>query len=164
MIAKNSDYGDSWRDMRLVSITDQILVKTKRIIQLEELQSSGKSPKVSEGIESEYRDILNYCVFALIKMKEANNVEIRKPIDEVSKPARNFMSNERNTNLKTINGNDIKLLNDIKNNIVKTSDTILGLDSCAMDMFFNFGYCKIVDGVYELTPYGDDLLKEYYDQ
>ncbi len=65
MIAKNADYGDSWRLMRLTSITDQILVKVQRIRTLEE---SGDAPKVSEGIESEYRDILNYCVFALIKM------------------------------------------------------------------------------------------------
>lgn len=70
MIAKNSDYGDSWRDMRLTSITDQILVKVKRIIQLEELGSKGKQPSVSEGIESEYRDILNYAVFGLIKIRE----------------------------------------------------------------------------------------------
>ena len=65
MIAKNADYGDSWRIMRLTSITDQILVKVQRIRTLEE---SADAPKVSEGIESEYRDILNYCVFALIKM------------------------------------------------------------------------------------------------
>ncbi len=67
MVAKNADYGDSWREMRLTSITDQILVKTIRIRTLEE---SGDAPKVSEGIESEYRDILNYCVFALIQMQE----------------------------------------------------------------------------------------------
>ena len=68
MIAKNVDYGDSWREMRLSSITDQIIVKAYRIRRLEE---SNEPPKVSEGIESEYRDILNYCVFALIKLREA---------------------------------------------------------------------------------------------
>ncbi len=67
MIAKNADYGDSWRKMRLPSITDQILVKAYRIRSIEE---SDNAPKVSEGIESEYRDILNYCVFALIKLRE----------------------------------------------------------------------------------------------
>jgi len=67
MISKNADYGDSWREMRITSITDQILVKAHRIRSLEE---SKEPPKVSEGIESEYRDILNYCVFALIKLRE----------------------------------------------------------------------------------------------
>ena len=67
MVAKNADYGDSWREMRLTSITDQILVKAYRIRSIEE---SKGSPKVSEGIESEYRDILNYCVFALIKLRD----------------------------------------------------------------------------------------------
>ncbi len=68
MVAKNADYGDSWRKMRIPSITDQILVKVCRIRSLEE---SDGPPKVSEGIESEYRDIINYCVFALIKLREA---------------------------------------------------------------------------------------------
>jgi len=66
MRAKNADYGDSWREMRLPSITDQILVKVMRIRSIEE---SGGPPKVSEGVESEYRDIINYCVFALIKLQ-----------------------------------------------------------------------------------------------
>jgi hypothetical protein len=67
MVAKNADYGDSWREMRLPSITDQILVKAYRIRSIEESEGS---PKVSEGIASEYRDILNYCVFALIKLRD----------------------------------------------------------------------------------------------
>lgn len=67
MVAKNADYGDSWREMRLPSITDQILVKAYRIRSIEESEGS---PKVSEGIGSEYRDILNYCVFALIKLRD----------------------------------------------------------------------------------------------
>lgn len=69
MVAKNHDYGSSWKEMRLTSITDQILVKVRRIKRLEDLQIEGKLPQVSEGIESEYRDILNYCVFALIKIQ-----------------------------------------------------------------------------------------------
>ena len=69
MKAKNADYGDSWRLMRLSSITDQILVKINRVITIEE---STDAPKVSEGVESEYRDILNYCVFAIIKLREEN--------------------------------------------------------------------------------------------
>lgn len=71
MVNKTHDYGESWRDMRLVSITDQILTKVRRIVRLQELQQGGQSPRVSEGIESEFRDILNYAIFALIKIKEA---------------------------------------------------------------------------------------------
>jgi hypothetical protein len=67
MIAKNTDYGDSWREMRLSSITDQIIVKAYRIRKLEE---SKEPPKISEGVEAEYRDIINYCIFALIKLRE----------------------------------------------------------------------------------------------
>jgi len=67
MIAKNTDYGDSWREMRISSITDQIIVKAHRIRNLEELKEPSK---ISEGVEAEYRDIINYCIFALIKLKE----------------------------------------------------------------------------------------------
>ncbi len=70
MAAKNADYGDSWRLMRLPSITDQILVKVHRIRTIEE---SEDAPKISEGIESEYRDILNYCVFAMLKLQEVED-------------------------------------------------------------------------------------------
>ncbi len=70
MLAKNADYGDSWRIMRLSGIVDQIHVKVHRIIQLEALQAKGESPKVSEGIESELRDIANYAIFATIKLRE----------------------------------------------------------------------------------------------
>lgn len=68
--AKDHDYGESWRDMRLPSITDQILIKVKRIQRLEELASKGESAQVAEGRESEYRDIINYCVFAIIRLRE----------------------------------------------------------------------------------------------
>ena len=67
MTAKNTDYGDSWREMRLPSITDQILVKVYRVRKLEE---SKEPPKISEGVDAEYRDIINYCIFALIKLRE----------------------------------------------------------------------------------------------
>jgi hypothetical protein len=67
MKAKNADYGDSWRLMRLSSITDQILVKIHRV---KTIEMSPDAPKVSEGVESEYRDILNYCVFAILKCRE----------------------------------------------------------------------------------------------
>ena len=68
--AKDHDYGESWRFMRLPSITDQILIKVKRIQRLEELAEKGEAAKVAEGRESEYRDIINYCVFAIIKLRE----------------------------------------------------------------------------------------------
>ena len=68
--AKDHDYGESWRLMRIPSITDQILVKVRRVQQLEELASKGENPKVAEGRESEYRDIINYCVFAIIRLRE----------------------------------------------------------------------------------------------
>ncbi|MBA5941978.1 MAG: DUF1599 domain-containing protein [Methanophagales archaeon] len=67
VIAKNIDYGDSWRKMRITSITDQILVKAYRIRNLEE---SKEPPKISEGVEAEYKDIINYCIFALLKLRE----------------------------------------------------------------------------------------------
>lgn len=70
LIAKDHDYGESWRDMRLPSITDQILIKVKRVQRLEELAIRGESAKVAEGRESEYRDIINYCVFGIIKLRE----------------------------------------------------------------------------------------------
>lgn len=70
MRAKDHDYGESWRYMRLPSITDQILVKVKRIQQIEELAARGEDTKVAEGRESEYMDIINYCVFAMIKLRE----------------------------------------------------------------------------------------------
>ncbi len=71
MLNKNHDYGEAWRDMRVSSFTDLILMKLLRIKQIEDNQ--GKT-LVSEGIDSGYRDILNYAVFALIQLGHANNV------------------------------------------------------------------------------------------
>lgn len=65
MLRKNHDYGEAWRDMRVSSFTDLILMKLLRIKQIEDNQ--GKT-MVSEGIASGYRDIINYAVFALIKL------------------------------------------------------------------------------------------------
>jgi hypothetical protein len=70
MLRKNHDYGEAWRDMRPSSFTDLILMKLLRIKQIENNQ--GKT-LVSEGIDSGYRDIINYSVFALIQMGEAGN-------------------------------------------------------------------------------------------
>jgi len=68
MIAKNHDYGEAWRQMRLSSITDLILVKLLRIRRIED--NDGKTI-VSEGLDANYQDIINYALFALIKLKEA---------------------------------------------------------------------------------------------
>lgn len=63
MMKKNHDYGEAWRSMRVSSITDLILMKLLRIKQIED--NSGVT-QVSEGVEANYLDILNYAVFALI--------------------------------------------------------------------------------------------------
>ena len=67
MLAKNHDYGEAWRDMRVSSLTDLILQKLMRVKQIE--ANSGKTI-VSEGIEANYHDIINYAVFALIHLND----------------------------------------------------------------------------------------------
>jgi len=62
---KNHDYGEAWRMMRVSSYTDLILMKLKRTKQIED--NMGQT-KVSEGIDANYLDIINYAVFALIKI------------------------------------------------------------------------------------------------
>ncbi len=62
---KNHDYGEAWRDMRVSSLTDLILQKLLRVKQIEDNQ--GKT-LVSEGIDANYQDMINYAVFALILM------------------------------------------------------------------------------------------------
>lgn len=64
---KNHDYGEAWRDIRVSSLTDLILQKLLRIKQIED--NKGKT-LVSEGVEANYQDILNYAVFALIHLSE----------------------------------------------------------------------------------------------
>lgn len=63
MIRKNHDYGEAWRDMRVSSLTDLILMKVLRVKQIE--NNDGKT-KVSEGIEANYQDMANYALFALV--------------------------------------------------------------------------------------------------
>ena len=67
MFAKNHDYGEAWRDMRISSMTDLILVKLFRIKQIQE--NEGQTI-ISEGIESNFMDIANYAVFCLILLGE----------------------------------------------------------------------------------------------
>ncbi len=65
---KNHDYDEAWREMRTSSMTDLILMKLLRIKQIEE--NNGQT-LISEGVDANYYDIINYSVFALIKMDEA---------------------------------------------------------------------------------------------
>ncbi len=65
MEAKNHDYGEAWREMRISSLTDLILQKLLRVKQIED--NKGRT-LVSEGIDANYQDMLNYAVFALIHM------------------------------------------------------------------------------------------------
>lgn len=67
MEAKNHDYGEAWRDMRVSSITDMILTK---IMRNKEIEDHGGQTKVSEGVEGNYADIVNYALFALILLAE----------------------------------------------------------------------------------------------
>lgn len=67
MMDKNHDYGEAWRDMRVSSITDMILQKVLRVKQIEDNQ--GKL-LVSEGLDANYLDMVNYAVFALILLNQ----------------------------------------------------------------------------------------------
>ena len=68
MMNKNHDYGEAWRDMRISSLTDLILQKLLRVKQIED--NKGKT-LVSEGIDANYQDMINYAVFAMIHFAEA---------------------------------------------------------------------------------------------
>ena len=67
MIAKNHDYGEAWRDMRVSSLTDLILQKILRVKQIEDNHGA---TLISEGVDANYLDMLNYAVFALIKLEK----------------------------------------------------------------------------------------------
>lgn len=67
LLNKNHDYGEAWRDMRISSMTDLILMKIFRTKQIEDNQGV---TIVSEGVEANYQDMLNYAVFCLIQLKE----------------------------------------------------------------------------------------------
>jgi len=66
---KNHDYGEAWRDMRVSSLTDLILQKLLRVKQIED--NAGKTI-VSEGIDANYQDMINYAIFALIHIGKNN--------------------------------------------------------------------------------------------
>ena len=67
MLAKNHDYGEAWREMEVISLTDLIIQKIFRMKSI--LKNDGKA-NVSEGIDANFQDILNYSVFAQILLKE----------------------------------------------------------------------------------------------
>ena len=64
MVTKNHDYGEAWRDMRVSTYTDLILMKILRTKQIED--KDGKT-LISEGIDANFSDMLNYAIFALIR-------------------------------------------------------------------------------------------------
>lgn len=74
MMDKNHDYGEAWRDMRVSSMTDLILMKLLRIKQIED---NDGSTLISEGVDANYADIINYAVFALIKLNESTGVPVK---------------------------------------------------------------------------------------
>lgn len=65
LFAKNHDYGEAWREMRVSSMTDIVLMKLLRTKQIEDNQGN---TLVSEGVEANYMDMINYAVFCLIKL------------------------------------------------------------------------------------------------
>ena len=67
MMAKNHDYDEAWRMMRLCSYTDMILSKIQRTKQIEDHEGQ---TLISEGIDANYMDMINYAVFAIIKLTE----------------------------------------------------------------------------------------------
>jgi len=66
MMEKNHDYGEAWRQMRISSYTDLILMKIKRTKQIEDNQGITIS---SEGVDANYLDMINYAIFGLIKLE-----------------------------------------------------------------------------------------------
>lgn len=70
---KNHDYDEAWRDMRVSSLTDLILMKLLRIKQIED--NKGLTI-ISEGLDANYFDIINYAVFAMIRLEESNEISV----------------------------------------------------------------------------------------
>jgi hypothetical protein len=67
MMLKNHDYGEAWRDMRISSFTDMILV---RLLRIKQIENNKGTTLISEGVDANYMDIVNYAIFALIKIDE----------------------------------------------------------------------------------------------
>lgn len=71
MLDKNHDYGEIWREMRVSSITDLILQKLSRVKQIEDNKGS---TLVSEGIDANYQDMINYSIFSIILLEESRSI------------------------------------------------------------------------------------------
>ena len=67
MISKNHDYDEAWRGMRISSYTDFILMKIERT---KEIENHSGETCVSEGIDANYKDMVNYAIFGIIKLSE----------------------------------------------------------------------------------------------
>ena len=70
MATKNHDYGEAWRDMRVSTYTDLILMK---ILRTKQIEDKGGKTLISEGIDANFSDMLNYAVFALIRINNFYN-------------------------------------------------------------------------------------------
>ena len=78
-LKKMEDYGTAWRILRVSSITDQIFIKAQRIRSIEEKGVQ----KVEEGIDSEFRGIINYCIIALIQLEKHGDANLEMTAEEV---------------------------------------------------------------------------------
>src|SRR6188768_3004686 len=78
-LKKMEDYGTAWRILRVSSITDQIFIKAQRIRSIEEKGVQ----KVQEGIDSEFRGIINYCIIALIQLEKYSDTDLEMSSSEV---------------------------------------------------------------------------------
>jgi len=67
MQAKNHDYGEAWRSMRVSTFTDLILMK---ILRTQQIEDNNGNTLISEGVDANYRDMINYSIFALIRLEE----------------------------------------------------------------------------------------------
>jgi hypothetical protein len=74
LLQKNHDYGEAWREMRVSSMTDIILMKLLRVRKIED--NAGET-LISEGVEANYQDMINYSVFCLIKLREDRPAEVK---------------------------------------------------------------------------------------
>jgi hypothetical protein len=79
-LAKNKDYGTSWRIMRLTTITDQLYIKAQRIRNIEE----NGVQQIGDDVQSEYIGIVNYCVMGLIQIAYKDIAELDLPIDKLT--------------------------------------------------------------------------------
>jgi hypothetical protein len=96
-LKKMEDYGTAWRILRVSSITDQIFIKAQRIRSIEEKGIQ----KVEEGIDSEFRGIINYCIIALIQLEkysdtnlEMSSAEVIQHFDKHTEEARRLMEDK----------------------------------------------------------------------